>query len=72
MPIEPGDSWFSPKSLEGERAAGKARAVEHRLGEGPARVTEPSRTPNAVVGCRAVRLRVIRSVVERGTAQTDG
>jgi hypothetical protein len=34
MPIEPGDSWFSPKSLEGEPPL-QAPGVEHRLGEGP-------------------------------------
>jgi hypothetical protein len=42
------------------------------LGAGPARVTKLSQTPNATMSKNlAVRLRVIRPVVKRETAQTN-
>ena len=45
--------------------------VEHWIGlRGPYRVTRFSQTPNANDLSLGVRLRVIRSVVERETAQT--
>ena len=36
----------------------------------PSRGTDYNQTPNAIIPCLAVRLWVIRSIVERETAQT--
>ena len=49
-----------------------AREVEHRIGEGPSLAAELNRTPNARAGYTAVRRRLIKAVVERGTARTAG
>ena len=40
------------------------------MGAGPSPGTKPNRTPNAGAQCGAVRLRLIRAVAERETAQT--
>ena len=44
--------------------------VEHRIDEGPSPGTDFNRTANAVIKYAAVRLRLIRAVAERETAQT--
>ena len=44
--------------------------VEHRMDAGPSPGTKSNRTPNAAMRCMAVRLRLIRAVAERETAQT--
>ena len=48
-----------------------ATEVEHWIGAGPSLGTKLNQTPNAVIKCMAVRLRLIRAVVKRETAQTD-
>ena len=45
--------------------------VEHWIGAGPSLGTKLNQTPNAVIKCMTVRLRLIRAVVKRETAQTD-
>ena len=42
------------------------------MGYGSYQITEPNQTPNTGKCSTGVRLRVIRSVVERETAQTAG
>ncbi len=40
------------------------------MDEGPSPATDSNQTPNANRDCTGVRLRVLRSVVKRETAQT--
>ncbi len=42
------------------------------MGYGSYQITEPNQTPNTGEYCAGVRLRVIRSVVERERTQTAG
>ncbi len=44
--------------------------VEHWMGEGAARSTEPNQTPNTIEHSLGDRRRVLRSVVKRETALT--
>ena len=69
MPIEPGDSWFSPKCLQGqpgnEHAGG--RALD---GLGGVSLPNPTKPPMPSIRSLGVRLAVIRLWVKRETAQT--
>ena len=47
------------------------REVEHWMVAGASPPTKTNQTPNAVAKYMAVRLRLIRAVVKRETAQTD-
>ncbi len=69
MPIEPGDSWFSPKCIEVQpRAVAPAgRALD---GVGWRKPTDINQTANGGAPSPGVRLWGISSIVERGTAQT--
>ena len=69
MPIEHGDSWFSPKCIEVQRyvLSCGGRAL-NGLGGLPAYRTQ-SNSEYRMINV-AVRLRAIRSVVKRETAQT--
>ena len=55
MPIEPGDSWFSPKCMEVQplrwtvRSVEPAREVRRWMGAGPCAVTKFNQTQNARV-----------------------
>ena len=69
MPIEPGDSWFSPKCIE-VQPRGRVAAVEHWMGEGPYPVTELNQTPKATHTAAGVRPWGISFTVKRETAQT--
>ena len=68
-PIKLGNSWFSAKSIEVDRRvfALGGRALD---GLGGASLTKPNQTPNTGECSVAARRRVLRSVVERETAQT--
>lgn len=70
MPIEHRDSWFSPKCIEVQRIVLSygGRAL-NGLGGLPAYRTQPNSECHMISG--AVRLRAIRSVVKRETAQID-
>ena len=69
MPIELGDSWFSPKGIEvqPQMLAGGGRALDGLGGE---KLTKSNQTTNAIGQNLGVRLRGISFVVERETAQT--
>jgi hypothetical protein len=69
MPIEPGNSWFSPKCIEvqPQMFANGGRALDGLSGRDPA---NSNQTTNAISQNLGVRLRGISSVVERETAQT--
>ena len=69
MPIEPGDSWFSPKCIEVQPQVISCggRALDGLGGE---KLTKLSQTTNAIAKNLGVRLRGISPVVERETAQT--
>ena len=69
MPIEPGDSWFSPKCIEvqPQMMTNGGKALDGLGGE---YLTKSSQTTNAISFNLGVRLRGISSVVERETAQT--
>ena len=45
--------------------------VKHWIDAGPSLGTKFNQTQNAVIKCMAVRLRLIRAVAKRETAQTD-
>ena len=66
---EPGDSWFSPKCLEGQPLVGPTggKALD---GPGGVMLTAPNQTTNTGGRTRRVRRRGLSSVVERETAQT--
>ncbi len=69
MPIEPGDSWFSPKCIEvqPQMIASGGRALDGLGGE---YLTNSNQTTNAISQNLGVRLWGISSIVERETAQT--
>ena len=69
MPIEPGDSWFSPKCIEvqPQMLANGGRALDGLGGE---YLTNSNQTANAISQNLGVRLWGISSIVERETAQT--
>jgi hypothetical protein len=69
MPIEPGDSWFSPKCIEVQPQviANGGRALDGLGGE---YLTNSNQTTNAISHSLGVRLWGISSMVERETAQT--
>ena len=69
MPIEPGDSWFSPKCIEvqPQMIANGGRALDGLGGE---YLTNSNQTSNAIGRNLGVRLWGISSIVERETAQT--
>ncbi len=69
MPIEPGDSWFSPKCIEVQPQVlvNGGRALDGLGGE---YLTNSNQTMNAINQSLGVRLWGISSVVERETAQT--
>ena len=69
MPIELGDSWFSPKCIEvqPQMLAGGGRALDGLGGRNPA---NSNQTTNAASQNLGVRLWGISSIVERETAQT--
>ncbi len=69
MPIEPGDSWFSPKCIEvqPQMLANGGRALDGLGGE---YLTESNQTGNAINLILGVGLWGISSIVERETAQT--
>jgi hypothetical protein len=69
MPIEPGDSWFSPKCIEVQPQviANGGRALDGLGGE---YLTNSNQTANAISYSLGVRLWGISSMVERETAQT--
>ena len=51
MPIEPGDSWFSPKWIEVQLRAARAPGGRELAGRGGKALTDPTQTANA--GSRA-------------------
>ncbi len=69
MPIEPGDSWFSPKCIEvqPQMLANGGRALDGLGGE---YLANSNQTTNAVSHNLGVRLWGISPMVERETAQT--
>ncbi len=69
MPIELGDSWFSPKCIEVQPQVfvNGGRALDGLGGE---YLTNSNQTMNAINQSLGVRLWGISSVVERETAQT--
>ena len=70
MPIERGDSWFSPKCIEvqpGYNPDGGGRALD---GCGGVTLTKPNQTANAATSGPGVRRRGLSFVVERETTQT--
>ena len=69
MPIESGDSWFSPKCIEvqPQDIAGGGRALN---GLGGPKLTKPNQTTNAAGRTLGVRRWGISFIVERETAQT--
>ena len=69
MPIEPGDSWFSPKCIEVQPQVlvNGGRALDGLGGE---YLTNSNQTMNAISQNLGVRLWGISSIVERETAQT--
>ncbi len=69
MPIEPGDSWFSPKCIEvqPQMFANGGRALDRLGGE---YLTKSNQTTNAISQSLGVRLWGISFIVERETAQT--
>ena len=69
MPIEPGDSWFSPKCIEvqPQMLANGGRALDGLGGE---YLTNSNQTTNAIGHNLGVRQWGISSIVERETAQT--
>ncbi len=69
MPIELGDSWFSPKCIEVQPQVivNGGRALDGLGGE---KLTNSNQTMTAINLHLGVRLRGISSVVERETAQT--
>ena len=69
MPIEPGDSWFSPKCIEVQPQvfANGGKALDGLGGE---YLTNSNQTMNAISQNLGVRLWGISSIVERETAQT--
>ena len=69
MPIELGDSWFSPKCIEVQPQVivNGGRALDGLGGE---YLTNSNQTTDAISQNLGVRLRGISSVVERETAQT--
>jgi hypothetical protein len=71
MPIEPGDSWFSPKCIEVQPRGRVLWEVERWLGSGPSAGYQPQpncECPESHATC--VRRRGLSFVVERETAQT--
>jgi hypothetical protein len=66
---EPGDSWFSPKCLEGQPRGGATggRALD---GPGGVMLTAPNQTTKTCGRTGRVRRRGLSFVVERETAQT--
>ena len=71
MPIEPGNSWFSPKCIEGQPWGlnGGGRALD---GLGGVSLLNPTKPPMPFYRLLRVRLSEISSMVERETAQTAG
>ena len=68
--IKPGDSWFSSKAIEvAPRVISLGGRALCRLGV-LHRITKPMQTPNTKKNSTGDTRRVIRSVVERDTAQT--
>ncbi len=69
MPIEPGNSWFSPKCIEVQPQviANGGRALDGLGGRDPAKSNQ---TTNAISQNLGVRLWGISFIVERETAQT--
>ena len=69
MPIEPGDSWFSPKCIEVQPQVlvNGGRALDGLGGE---YLSNSNQTMNAISQNLGVRLWGISSMVERETAQT--
>ena len=69
MPIELGDSWFSPKCIEvqPQMFASGGKALD---GLGGKQLTNSNQTMNAASYNLGVRLWGISSIVERETAQT--
>ena len=69
MPIELGDSWFSPKCIEvqPQMFVSGGRALD---GLGGVQLANSNQTTNAANQNLGVRLWGISSIVERETAQT--
>ena len=69
MPIEPGDSWFSPKCIEVQPQVfvNGGKALDGLGGE---KLTNSNQTTNAISQSLGVRLWGLSSIVERETAQT--
>ena len=70
MPIEPGDSWFSPKGIEVPPYARSHRGGSALDRRGGLPLTDPNQTPKSAVGSVGVRRWELSSIVERETAQT--
>jgi len=68
MPSEPGDSWFSPKCLEGQPAGGPA-GVARWCGEGATAYRPTSNGEDRGARPGGVRRRVRRFVAGRGVKQ---
>ena len=71
MPIEPGDSWFSPKCIEvqPQRMSSGGRALD---GLGGLTLTKPNQTTNAKKISLGVSPWGINFTDERETTQTTG
>ena len=69
MPIELGDSWFSPKCIEvqPQEFSYGGRALD---GLGGKHLTKPNQTTNAIACTLGVRLWGLSFTVEREIAQT--
>ena len=67
-PIEPGDSWFSTKSIEVERYL-KKKGVEHSMGKGGPKLYRLQGNSEYLFLKIADRLWALRSKVEREKAQ---
>ena len=70
MPIERGDSWFSPKCIEVQPWYILLAEVEHCCCKGASPLTERRQTPNAAISFPRVRQWVLTFIVKRETTQT--
>ncbi len=70
MPIELGNSWFSPKCIEVQRHMLSDRGRDTGWDRGPPGLPNPTKLRMRSVKSVAVRQRGISFVVERETAQT--
>ena len=72
IPTERGDSWFSPKCLEGQPRGGSASGVGRWLRQGAANRLPSAAKPQIPARRPRVRRWGLSFIVERETDQTAG